>query len=120
MVNFESLFDAFKVLDVNDNPPVFTQLRYDGSVMESTPSNRLVLTVTATDIDTTSDTITYSLDQQGEMYFTIGPRTGEIKTSGRLLDREETPVLYFQVKASDGKGTGVAGIKVCYGQASKC
>lgn len=88
--------------------------------MEGTPANRLVLTVTATDIDTPSDSISYSLDKQGEMYFTIGPRTGEIKTSGRLLDREETPVLYFEVKASDGNRTGVAGIKVCYGQASKC
>ena len=76
-----------------------------------------MLTVSATDIDTTSDTITYSLDQQGEVYFTIGPRTGEIKTGGRLLDREETPVLYFQVKVSDGKGTGVAGIKVGCGHA---
>ena len=94
---------------------MFTKLQYNGSVMEGTPANRLVLTVTATDVDTTSDTITYSLDQQGEVYFTIGPRTGEIKTSGRLLDREETPVLYFQVKASDGKGTGVAGIKGCCG-----
>lgn len=88
--------------------------------MEDTPANRLVLTVTATDIDTTSDTITYSLDQQGEMYFTIGRRNGEIKTSGRLLDREETPVLYFQVKASDGKGTGVAGVKVGYAHDLKC
>ena len=110
------------MIDVDDNAPVFTQLRYDGSVMESTPADKLVLTVTATDVDTPSDSIYYSLDQPGELYFTIGRRTGELRTSGRLLDREKTPVLYFDVKASDrkdGKRKGVAGIKVGYDRTSK-
>ena len=98
---------------------MFTQLRYDGSVVEGNLADRLVLTVTATDLDTPSKAISYSLDQRGEMYFTIGPRTGELRTSGRLLDREKTPVLYFEVKAFDKKQTGVAGIKVGYGQTSK-
>ena len=73
----------------------------------------LVLTVTATDVDTPSDSISYSLDQLDDMYFTIGTKTGELRTSQIPLDREKTPVLYFDVKASDGKGRkGVAGIKV--------
>ena len=108
----ETRFIRFQVLDVNDNAPVFNQLRYDGTVVEGSPGNQLLVTVTATDIDTTQETITYSLDKRGEMFFTIGPRTGEIKTGGRPLDREETPVLYFNVQASDGKFTGVAGVKV--------
>ena len=98
---------------------MFTQLRYDGSVVEGTPADKLVLTVTATDVDTPLNSIYYSLDQLDEMFFTIGPRTGELRTSGRLLDREKTPVLYFDVKASDrkdGKRKGVAGIKVGFAQ----
>lgn len=81
--------------------------------MEGTPANKLVLSVTATDVDTPSNSISYSLDELDGMYFTIGTKTGELRTSQILLDREKTPVLYFDVKASDGeKRTGVAGIKV--------
>ena len=35
-----------------------------------------------------------------------------IETTGTPLDREKTPVLHFTVLASDGKHTGIAGIKV--------
>ena len=81
--------------------------------MEGTPATMLVLTVTATDVDTPSDRISYSLDQLDDTYFTIGTKTGELRTSQIPLDREKTPVLYFDVKASDGeKRTGVTGIKV--------
>lgn len=77
-----------------------------------------MLTVSATDIDTTKDEIVYSLDQTGLRYFTIGRKTGEIHTSTTPLDREKTPVLNFTVLASDGKHTGMAGIKVKYGTAT--
>lgn len=99
---------------------MFTQLRYDESVVEGTPANKIILTVSATDVDSPSESISYSLDQLDEMYFTIGSKTGELRTGQILLDREKTPVLYFDVKASDEKKmTGVAGIKVGYhGRAS--
>ena len=90
---------------------MFNQLRYQATVLEGSPSNQLVLTVSATDIDTTQEEIQYSLDQVGQRYFTIGRRTGEIRT-GKPLDREKTPVLNFTVLAHDGKHTGLAGIKV--------
>ena len=94
---------------------MFSQLRYDGSVVEGTPANKLILTVSATDVDSPPDSISYSLDQLDEMYFTVGQKTGELRTGQILLDREKTPVLYFDVKASDEKKmTGVAGIKVGY------
>ena len=51
-------------------------------------------------------------------YFTIGRKTGEILASTTPLDREKTPVLNFTVLASDGKHTGMAGIKVKYGTAT--
>ena len=107
-----------QVLDVNDNAPVFTQLRYQTTVLEGSPARQLVLTVSATDIDTTKEEIVYSLDQTGLRYFTIGRKTGEILTSTTPLDREKTPVLNFTVLASDGKHTGMAGIKVKYGTAT--
>lgn len=71
-----------------------------------------MLTVSATDIDTTQEEIEYSLDQVGQRYFTIGRKTGAIKTGRKPLDREQKPVITFTVLASDGKHTGVAGIKV--------
>ena len=77
-----------------------------------------MLAVSATDIDTTKEEIVYSLDQTGLRYFTIGRKTGEILTSTTPLDREKTPVLNFTVSASDGKHTGMAGIKVKYGTAT--
>ena len=85
--------------------------------MEGTKRNQAVLTVSATDIDTTKEDISYTLDQEGQQYFTIGRESGEIRTGGRPLNREKTPVLNFKVLASDGKFTGVAGIKVRYGRA---
>ena len=91
---------------------MFTQLRYQAAVQEGSSSKQPVLTVSATDIDTTQEDIVYSLDKQGQSYFTIESNTGVIETSGTPLDREKTPVLNFTVLASDGKHTGIAGIKV--------
>ena len=95
---------------------MFEKLRYQESVQEGTASDEFVLKVAAFDIDTTQDEITYSLGKEGQWYFTIGSRTGEIKTGGRPLDRETTPVLNFTVFASDGKNIGLAGVKVMYTQ----
>lgn len=91
---------------------MFTQLRYQATVQEGSLAKQLILTVSATDIDTTQEDIVYSLDKQGQSYFTIESNTGMIETSGTPLDREKTPVLNFTVLASDGKHTGIAGIKV--------
>lgn len=91
---------------------MFTQLRYQATVQEGSLAKQLILTVSATDIDTTQEDIVYSLDKQGQSYFTIESNTGTIETSGTPLDREKTPVLNFTVLASDGKHTGIAGIKV--------
>lgn len=91
---------------------MFTQLRYQATVQEGNLAKQLILTVSATDIDTTQEDTVYSLDKQGQSYFTIESNTGTIETSGTPLDREKTPVLNFTVLASDGKHTGIAGIKV--------
>ena len=91
---------------------MFTQLRYQATVQEGSLSKQPVLTVSATDIDTTQEDIVYSLDKQGQSYFTIQSNTGVIETTGTPLDREKTPVLNFTVLATDGKHTGIAGIKV--------
>ena len=110
------------MLDVNDNVPVFNQLRYQATVLEGSPRNpnHVVLTVSASDIDTPQDQIAYSLDSVGQQYFTIGRKTGDIQIGGTPLDREKTPVLNFTVLASDGKHTGKAGIKVWYGRPKLC
>ena len=102
----------YQVLDINDNAPVFTKLQYEGSVKEETAENQPVLTVSATDIDTTNDPISYSLDERGQRHFIINSNTGQIRTGPQPLNREETPVLYFTVKATDGRFNAFAGVKV--------
>lgn len=41
----------FNVLDVNDNPPIFSPSSYSTSVMENLPPGEQILTVNATDAD---------------------------------------------------------------------
>ena len=65
----------------------------------------LVIPIYATDPDTPSSDLIYSLNTTAVPYFTIGPSTGEITTTGVPLDREKVPVVIFPVYASDGSNT---------------
>ncbi|XP_066582504.1 cadherin-99C isoform X2 [Prorops nasuta] len=75
-----------KVLDVEDEVPVFHQSSYEARVKENIPDH-IVTQVTADDPDTKKQ-ITYIIKQGDTELFNIDPKTGVIKTS-RGLDYEK-------------------------------
>lgn len=87
------------VLDVNDNIPVFNSTVYSVNVSENASVNYLILTVTATDADSTSNgLITYAIDSIDQ--FGINPRNGSI-TLLSPLDYEATSSYSLMVTATD-------------------
>ncbi|XP_069725664.1 protocadherin beta-4-like [Phaenicophaeus curvirostris] len=92
------------VMDVNDNPPVFTQDRYVGQVLENAPEGTSVLCVVATDLDVGANgDISYQWGSQSSSSFVIDAKSGEIKLT-KPLDFEMTEKHEFSVQAMDGGG----------------
>lgn len=70
-----------EVLDVNDNPPEFSQPVYFGSVLENAPEHEFVLQVAATDVDSTSEgKKTFQIQESQRTYFAIDRKTGKCRT----------------------------------------
>lgn len=83
-----------KVVDSNDNIPLFTQPTYLASVSENVPPGSYVTKVTAEDKDIAApnNVVTYVIsDQESNGRFQIDKYTGNITTKV-VLDREETKV----------------------------
>lgn len=99
-----------KVLDINDNEPVFTQDVFVGSIEELSAANTLVMKITATDADepnTLNSKISYRIVSQEPAYppvFYLNKDTGEIYTTSITLDREEYSSYTLTVEARDGNG----------------
>ncbi|XP_030251896.1 protocadherin alpha-3-like isoform X29 [Sparus aurata] len=94
-----------KVLDVNDNSPVFTKDAYSASLNENSPPGTLVIQVNATDLDEGDNSeIVYSfgeeVDSDLQKIFSIDPKTGEIKVTG-VIDFEENESYEIDIQASD-------------------
>ncbi|XP_076395319.1 cadherin 99C isoform X2 [Megachile rotundata] len=81
-----------KVIDVEDEVPVFHQSSYEARVKENVP-DYTVLQVTADDPDTKKQ-ITYMIKQGDTELFSIDPKTGVIKTiRGLDYERENQHIL---------------------------
>ncbi|XP_023569153.1 desmoglein-2, partial [Octodon degus] len=99
-----------RVLDVNDNEPVFTQEVFVGSVEELSAAHTLVMKITAEDADepnTMNSKISYRIVSQEPAYspvFYLNKDTGEIYTTSIALDREEYSSYSLTVEARDGDG----------------
>ena len=92
-----------KVLDVNDNSPVFDQTSYKMTVDEGQASNKYILTVKASDPDDgLNREIIYSIVEKPNIKipFQIDRKSGAIKNT-EVLDREKNPYFNFTVKAED-------------------
>ncbi|XP_018106636.1 protocadherin Fat 4 [Xenopus laevis] len=92
---------TISVHDVNDNPPVFDQLSYEVTLLESEPVNSRFFKVHATDKDSgLNGEITYSITRGnvGEA-FGIFP-DGQLYVKSEL-DREVKDLYTLQVSASD-------------------
>ncbi|KAL4234097.1 hypothetical protein ACF0H5_005750 [Mactra antiquata] len=92
------------IADKNDNPPYFTQERWDISVPEQRPdSNGRILTVVAKDLDD-ADQLSYTITEGNiNNVFGIKQKTGEIYVA-KTLDYETPPSDYhLTVMVRDGR-----------------
>uniref|UniRef100_H3A6Y3 Cadherin domain-containing protein n=1 Tax=Latimeria chalumnae TaxID=7897 RepID=H3A6Y3_LATCH len=106
----QSLDLRIKVLDVNDNNPVFTQEVFYGAVEEASETNTFVMQLNATDADekgTPNSQIAYRLLSQhpGHMpQFLIKKDTGKVYTIASNLDREVISTYTIGVEGKDLSG----------------
>uniref|UniRef100_A0A8C9FGK3 FAT atypical cadherin 3 n=1 Tax=Pavo cristatus TaxID=9049 RepID=A0A8C9FGK3_PAVCR len=95
-----------KVLDVNDNKPMFETASYDAIIMEGMPIGTKLMQVKAVDADSSANgQVTYTLAVESELEkiteaFTIDSNSGWISTL-KDLDHEKDPTFTFAVVASD-------------------
>ncbi|KAM8768033.1 protocadherin Fat 3a isoform 4-T4 [Acanthopagrus schlegelii] len=98
-----------QLVDENDNPPVFQQLHYRGSISEAAPVNSVVLNpddsplvIKATDADHNQNALlVYQIvEDTAKMFFTIDSGTGSIRTIANL-DHETFATFYFHVHVRD-------------------
>ncbi|KPP70630.1 protocadherin-17-like, partial [Scleropages formosus] len=94
-----------RVMDSNDNSPVFEQPSYVVEIPENAPIGKVLLDLNATDPDEGSNgQVVYSFsgytpDRIREL-FAVDPRTGVIKIQGEI-DYEESPIMEIDVQAKD-------------------
>ncbi|XP_072256713.1 protocadherin gamma-C5-like isoform X1 [Pyxicephalus adspersus] len=99
---------TIKVLDINDNPPIFNQSVYKISLRENLPLNSRIIILNATDQDEAMNgEIQYYFDEHtsasARKLFDLKQQSGEIFITGNL-DFEELNFYELSVKAVD-KGT---------------
>ncbi|XP_074505029.1 protocadherin alpha-8-like [Sebastes fasciatus] len=94
-----------KVLDVNDNAPVFSKDVYSVTLSENAPVGITVIQVNATDLDDGPNgevvySFSNSMNQNILNLFDINALTGEITVKG-LIDYEEKDKYEIEIEASD-------------------
>ncbi|XP_072292201.1 protocadherin-19 isoform X3 [Eucyclogobius newberryi] len=94
-----------RVIDSNDNNPVFDESVYTVNVMENSPASTLVIDLNATDPDEgTNGEIVYSFNsyvtEKTRDAFKIDPRTGVITVNG-VLDYESAQIYEIDIQAKD-------------------
>ncbi|KAJ8412621.1 hypothetical protein AAFF_G00129570 [Aldrovandia affinis] len=100
---------SIQVVDKNDNPPIFQQLQYTGSISEAAPINSVVVTadgrplvIKATDADKNGNALlVYQImDDTAKSFFTVDSGTGSIRTIANL-DYETFNSFNFRVHVRD-------------------
>ncbi|XP_055980393.1 protocadherin beta-16-like [Sorex fumeus] len=96
-----------EVVDVNDNAPEFEQQLYNVHISENRPIGSLVITVSASDLDSgVNGQISYTFFQPSEdisKTLEINSLTGEIQLR-KQLDFEAVQSYEVDIKATDGGG----------------
>ncbi|KAI4812239.1 hypothetical protein KUCAC02_023643 [Chaenocephalus aceratus] len=106
-----------RVIDQNDNKPIFSQDTYLGEVAEASAKGLEVIKVVATDADEpltdNSDILYRIIDQEPKLpahnLFEINPQNGVIRVNAGGLDREKYPKYTLVVQATDMRGAGLNG-----------
>ncbi|XP_029623036.1 B-cadherin [Salmo trutta] len=104
-----------KVIDQNDNKPVFTQNPFMGTVPEAAKPGDEFMQVTATDADeegsANSDVRYTILSQEPPLpspnMFVINSVTGGIRVNAPGLDREKILKYTLEIQAADMEGNGL-------------
>lgn len=94
-----------KVIDSNDNSPVFDQPSYIVEIPENSPPGKVLIDLNATDPDEGNNgQVVYSFSgyapERIRELFSIDSRTGVIKIQGEI-DYEESPVIEIDIQAKD-------------------
>ncbi|XP_040904741.1 uncharacterized protein LOC121188864 [Toxotes jaculatrix] len=94
------------VLDINDNPPIFSQTLYKASVYENAKIGTSIITLNATDLDAgPNGQVLYSFSEVGRGkqtdLFDIDGKSGTV-TNKKNIDFEENNAFEIRVQASDG------------------
>ncbi|XP_006741893.1 protocadherin Fat 1 [Leptonychotes weddellii] len=102
---------TIRVIDINDCPPVFSRSLYEASLLLPTYRGVKVITVNATDADSSAfSQLMYSITEGniGEKFFT-DPQTGTItvQNTTQLRSRYE-----LTVRASDGRFVSFTSVKI--------
>uniref|UniRef100_W5LG74 Cadherin-20 n=1 Tax=Astyanax mexicanus TaxID=7994 RepID=W5LG74_ASTMX len=103
-----------KIQDINDNEPKFLDGPYRATIPEMSPVGTFVIQVTAVDADDpsygSSARLAYSIIE-GQPYFSVDAKTGEVHVSLPDMDREvrEQYQLVIQAKDMEGQLGGLAG-----------
>ncbi|XP_071009786.1 cadherin-23 [Oncorhynchus clarkii lewisi] len=90
-----------KVLDVNDNRPIFLQNSYETSILENVPIGTSILQVQATDADQGENgRVLYKiLSGNSKSLFNINELSGLVTRGQRALDRESSSSHVLEVEA---------------------
>uniref|UniRef100_UPI00398F17DB desmoglein-2-like isoform X2 n=1 Tax=Pristiophorus japonicus TaxID=55135 RepID=UPI00398F17DB len=97
---------VIKIIDINDNPPIFTEKVFEGSVEELSAFSSSVMMLTATDADEGENAIiNYRIISEYVMKEFTATTNGEIKVMNSHLDRETQDFYTFIVEARDKSGS---------------
>ncbi|KAI1902540.1 hypothetical protein AGOR_G00016930 [Albula goreensis] len=101
-----------RVLDFNDNVPVFDSSVYKVKLLENSPKDTLVIKLNATDLDEgTNGEVIYSFSsytpERVRQVFSMDPNSGQIRVRSQV-DYEETSSYEMYVQAMDKGASAVA------------
>ncbi len=104
---------VIQVVDINDNPPIFTSIPSVFELHENALVNHLVVPLVAKDADSGNNgRVTYVLPPSDSIFrhqdlFTVDENAGHLKVSGSL-DRETDEKIQVLVVAKDNPTSGVS------------
>ena len=97
------------VMDLNDNPPVFTQSEFNLIVLRLLSARKAFAQLMATDADVVGENLTYTIiTDDSDGLFRINPRTAVIETSGRIPETTSG----YQLNVTVFDGTFVTSVRV--------
>ncbi|XP_036146923.1 protein dachsous [Monomorium pharaonis] len=106
-----------RILDVNDNPPIFTQMQYSATVLEGNAKGDFVMKLSASDADQglNSRILYHIVDGNPDNAFTISPPYSGVVRTNIVLDREIREKYRLTIIATDQGNpqlTGTAALSV--------